>query len=62
METSTGQKDAKKQEDKIELAFKTKRANVFTEGVDLGRQAYVEKNIPKNEKQSQKISKSSLSQ
>jgi len=40
-----------KKEDKIELAFKVKRANIFTEGVDLGREAYVQKRIPKTEKQ-----------
>ena len=46
---------AHKKEDKIELAFKVKRANIFTEGVDLGRQAYVEKKIPKSSKQSKTI-------
>lgn len=47
-----------KKEDKIELAFKVKRANIFTEGVDLGREAYVQKRIPKTEKQLKIISKS----
>lgn len=46
-----------KKEDKIELAFKVKRANIFTEGVDLGRQAYVEKKISKTAKQSKLICK-----
>ncbi len=44
-----------KKEDKIELAFKVKRANIFTESVDLGRQAYVEKKIPKSAKQTKAI-------
>lgn len=50
-----------RKEDKIELAFKAKRANVFTQGVDLERQAYVQKKIPKNEHQSATICKSSNS-
>lgn len=49
---------AKKGEDKVELAFKAKRANVFTEGVDFeSREAYVEKNIPKTTKQEKLIRK-----
>ena len=44
-----------KKEDKIELAFKVKRANIFTEGVDLGRSAYVEKKVPKTAKQTKTI-------
>lgn len=48
---------AAKKEDKIELAFKVKRANIFTEGVDLGREAYVQKRIPKTEKMMKVISK-----
>lgn len=49
----------KNAENKVELAFKTKRANIFTEGVDLteGRQAFVQKRIPKSEKQSKAICK-----
>ena len=45
-----------KKEDKIELAFKVKRANIFTEGVDFGRDAFCVKKIPKTEKQSKLIS------
>jgi cGMP-dependent protein kinase len=45
----------KGKEDKIELAFKAKRANIFTEGVDLGRNAFSIKHIPKNAKQTQLI-------
>lgn len=48
----------KGKEDKIELAFKAKRANVFTEGVDLGRNAFSIKRLPKNAKQTQLICKS----
>ena len=49
---------AKGKEDKIELAFKAKRANVFTEGVDLeSRAAFVQKRIPKNPQQTKVISK-----
>jgi hypothetical protein len=47
----------KGKEDKIELAFKAKRANVFTEGVDLGRNAFSIKRVPKNAKQTQLIRK-----
>lgn len=47
----------KGKEDKIELAFKAKRANIFTEGVDLGRNAFSVKHIPKNAKQTQLICK-----
>jgi hypothetical protein len=44
-----------KKEDKVELAFRVKRANIFTEGVDdYGRETYIQKKIPKSEKQ-QKI-------
>lgn len=46
-----------KKEGKVELAFRAKRANIFTEAVDLGRQAYVEKKIPKSAKQASKICK-----
>ena len=48
---------AAKKEDKIELAFKVKRANIFTEGVDLGREAFVQKRIPKSEKMQKQIRK-----
>lgn len=47
-----------KREDNLELVFKVKRANIFTEGIDLGRQAFVEKKIPKSPKQSKLIRKS----
>ena len=43
-------RDTAKKEDKIELAFKVKRANIFTEGV-------VQKRIPKTEKMMKVISK-----
>ena len=46
-----------KKEDKVELAFKVKRANIFTEGVDLGREAFVQKRIPKTEKMQKLICK-----
>lgn len=55
--SSTGRETSAKKEDKIELAFKVKRANIFTEGVDLGREAFVQKRIPKTEKQMKVISK-----
>ena len=62
--TSTGANAASKQkgkEDKIELAFKAKRANVFTEGVDLeSREAFVQKRIPKNAQQTKLICKSNM--
>ncbi len=45
----------KGKEDKIELAFKAKRANVFTEGVDLNRHAFVKRTIPKNPAQTKTI-------
>ncbi len=48
----------KNTENKVELAFKTKRANIFTEGVDLGRNAFVQKRIKKTEKQKKTICKS----
>jgi hypothetical protein len=41
----------KGKEDKIELAFKAKRANVYTIGVDLQRDGYSLKNIAKNANQ-----------
>eukprot|EP01031_Cornospumella_fuschlensis_P032489 gene32489-39281_t len=37
-----------KKEEKIELAFKAKRANVFNHGVDFGRDAFVFRKIPKS--------------
>ena len=55
--SSTAKDIGAKKEDKIELAFKVKRANIFTEGVDLGREAFVQKRIPKNEKMMKVISK-----
>lgn len=47
----------KGKEDKIELAFKAKRANIFTEGVDFGRNAFSIKKVNKNAKQTQLIRK-----
>lgn len=47
----------KGKEDKIELAFKAKRANVFTEGVDLNRNAFVKRNVPKTPAQANAICK-----
>jgi hypothetical protein len=58
--SSAVKESAGKKEDKIELAFKVKRANIFTEGVDLGREAYVQKRIPKTEKMLKIISESPL--
>lgn len=55
--SSAAKDSGAKKEDKIELAFKVKRANIFTEGVDLGREAYVQKRIPKTEKMMKIISK-----
>jgi len=55
--TSPNNANTAKKEDKIELAFKVKRANIFTEGVDLGREAFVQKRIAKSEKQLKVISK-----
>lgn len=45
------------QERKIELAFKVKRQNVFTAGVDVSLQPPPEKIIPKTEDQKHLISK-----
>lgn len=42
-------------EDKIELVFKAKRANVFSEGLSLNRPQYVSKKIEKTTKQAQVI-------
>eukprot|EP01038_Epipyxis_sp_PR26KG_P006283 gene6283-8651_t len=41
----------KAQEEKIDIAFKAKRANVFTEGIDFEREAFTQKKIEKNPKQ-----------
>lgn len=48
--------NAQKKEDKIELAFKAKRANIFTEGVDFSREAFSQKNVNKTDKQKHLIS------
>ena len=48
--------NAHKKEDKIELAFKAKRANIFTEGVDFSREAFSQKNVQKTDKQKHLIS------
>lgn len=45
------------QERKIELAFKAKRQNVFTAGVDVSLQPPPQKVVPKTEEQRQLISK-----
>ena len=45
-------------EDKIELAFRAKRANIFTQGVDLGQEARdsrAQKRVPKSQQQAAKI-------
>ena len=48
-------------EDKIELAFRAKRANVFTVGVEVGAQdSIIQKRIAKSAKQSSLIRKSYL--
>lgn len=57
MDKAKHQSVVQKKEGKVELAFRAKRANIFTEAVDLGRQAYVEKKIPKSAKQASKICK-----
>jgi hypothetical protein len=44
------------QERRIELAFKAKRQNVFTAGVDVSLQAPTEKIIPKSDYQRNLIS------
>jgi len=43
--------NSQKKEDKIELAFKAKRANIFTEGVDFSREAFSQKKVHKTDKQ-----------
>ena len=43
-------------EAKMELVFKAKRANVFTQGVDV-QTVHTPKSIPKNQMQNQTISK-----
>ena len=43
-------------EAKMELVFKAKRANVFTQGVDV-QAVHTPKSIPKNQLQNQTISK-----
>ena len=55
---------AKKLEDRVELAFKAKRANVYSENMleteeeqFEERKAFIEKAIPKSAKQSKTISK-----
>lgn len=48
------------QERKIELAFKAKRQNVFTAGVDVSLQPPTERIVPKTEQQRQLISESFL--
>jgi hypothetical protein len=47
----------KGKEDKIELAFKAKRANIFTQGVDLERQAFSIRHTQKNEQHTKLICK-----
>ncbi len=54
---NAGGKQQKGKEDKIELAFKAKRANIFTEGVDLNRNAFVKRAIPKTPAQAKTICK-----
>ncbi len=50
----------KGKEDKIELAFKAKRANIFTHGVDLERQAFTIRRNPKSENHAKLICKHTL--
>lgn len=38
-------------EEKIELAFRAKRANVFNHGLDLQRETFVFKQVPKTAQQ-----------
>jgi hypothetical protein len=56
--STTQAKKAGGKEDKIELAFKAKRANVFTQGVDLERPAFNIKRTQKSESVSKIICKS----
>jgi len=46
-----------RKEDKIELAFKAKRANVFTEAIDIGRGNFTLKKIFKSDAQGKTICK-----
>ena len=55
-EKNISNSNAQKKEDKIELAFKAKRANIFTEGVDFSREAFSQKKFPKTERQKHLIS------
>lgn len=56
--TTSATKNVAGKEDKIELAFKAKRANVFAEGMDDDlRRTYMPKKIAKNQKQAQTIRK-----
>lgn len=56
---SSGPAAASAKETQIALAFKAKRANVFTASVDTDtRRAFAAKNIPKTPKQELAISKS----
>ena len=56
---NTAKKPTTLAEKKVELAFRTKRANIFTEGMtmDEDRDAFVQKRIAKSEQQQKIISK-----
>lgn len=57
-DTQSGDSTPKRNEDKIELIFKSKRANVYTAGVSLdNRINYYPKNIKKTLSQSKLIRK-----
>jgi hypothetical protein len=47
----------KGKEERMELAFKSKRAYVFTEGIDLDHNAFVKRTIPKDPTQTKTICK-----
>eukprot|EP01039_Chlorochromonas_danica_P006161 gene6162-6789_t len=60
--TSQGSSPVKSQrEEKIELAFRAKRANVFNHGLDLQRETFIFKQVPKTAQQ-MKMLVSALSQ
>jgi hypothetical protein len=52
---SSANNKQKIKEDKIELAFKAKRANVFTEAIDIGRKNFIMRKIPKSDTQAKTI-------
>eukprot|EP00981_Chlorochromonas_danica_P007486 scaffold1755_cov258-Ochromonas_danica.AAC.8 len=60
--TSQGSSPVKSQrEEKIELAFRAKRANVFNHGLDLQRETFIFKQVPKTAQQMKMLGEGSLS-